>query len=159
MTTLGRLIAISMICATVAFGTAQSASPPFSISLAAPSATVKAGDVVWVKIQLTNTSHHDLSVPVNDVNGVDANYNYEVRAADGKVLEKAARQHPEIQIGSFRSRTLKPGESTAWQEERVSVIYGMTRPGRYLIQVSRPVSEKPKAGVVKSNTITITVTE
>jgi hypothetical protein len=44
-------------------------------------------------------------------------------------------------------------------DDRISGLYDLSQPGQYKIQVSRAISDNPKAGVVKSNTITVTVTE
>ncbi len=159
MTISRRLLLISLICGTAALGIAQSVQPPFTLSLTAVSPSVRAGTDVWVKIQLTNKTQHDLSAPVVDTNGVDTGYQYDVRVANGDLAAKVANAHPEIQIGSFKSRVVKPGASTGWEEVRVSKVYDMSRPGEYVIQVARPVSGKAEDGVVKSNTITVTVTE
>jgi hypothetical protein len=40
----------------------------------------------------------------------------------------------------------------------VSRLHDMSRPGQYVIQVSRYVSDNLKDGVLKSNIITVTVT-
>jgi len=52
----------------------------------------------------------------------------------------------------------RPNESTK-ENIALSDLYDLSHPGQYTIQVSRAVSDKPKDGVVKSNTITVTVTE
>ncbi len=146
-----------MICGLAAL--AQNVRAPFSIVLATANPSIKPGTDVWVKIQLTNNTRHDLSLPVMDINGVDAEYQFDVRSTDGSSVAKIVNAHPEIKIGSIKSRTVKPGESTRWEEVRASKVYDMSRPGEYVIQVSRVVSENATEGIVKSNTITITVTE
>ena len=59
--------------------------------------------------------------------------------------------------GHWIRRTLKPGES-ADSVTGVSPEYDMSRPGQNVIQLSRPISDNPDDGVVKSNKVTITVT-
>jgi hypothetical protein len=53
---------------------------------------------------------------------------------------------------------LKPGEAQAGTAT-ITRLYDLSRPGNYTIQVSQPLSDNPEDGVVKSNTITVTVTE
>jgi hypothetical protein len=156
MKTLGKLLLIGLICGTIALGTARSAQAPFSISLAATDQSVKAGADVWVKIQLTNKSQQDLSAPVMETNGVDTEYQYDVRGTNGAAPNKVPNAHPEIQIGSIKSRILKPGQSSGWQEVRVSKVYDLTHPGEYMVQVSREVPGQKE--VVKSNTVTVIIT-
>ena len=54
------------------------------------------------------------------------------------------------------TRTLKPGESVS-NITNVARWPDFSKPGEYVIQVSRHVNDDEKQGVVKSNTITITV--
>jgi hypothetical protein len=157
MKILHRCLSISLVLGAMTLATAQSAQSPFSISLATASPSVKAGTDVWMKIQLTNKTQHNLSVPIMDANGVDTEYQYDVHAMSGDPAAKAPNAHPEIQIGSIKSRIVKPGESTGWEEVRVSKVYDLSRPGEYVIQVSRQVPDQ-KDAVVKSNKVNITVT-
>ena len=58
--------------------------------------------------------------------------------------------------GSFRSVTLKPGESLD-EGTLVSRVFNMAEPGEYSVQLSRALSGDQQKGVVKSNTITVNV--
>jgi hypothetical protein len=64
--------------------------------------------------------------------------------------------HPEQIPGHFRLCNLKPGE-TITNDSRISWLFDMSRPGKYVIQVSRTIPEDDKSSVVKSNSITVTV--
>ena len=155
MKILNRLLLVSLVWGVVTLGRAQTAQSPFSIVIESEKQSFKAGSDVWIRLRLTNLTKQDLSVPVMDVNGVDAEYEYEVRGPGGTPANKVPNPHPEIQIGSSKSGVVKAGQSTAWEEIRVSKVYNMTQPGQCSIHVSRPL---PNDGVVKSNTITVTVT-
>jgi hypothetical protein len=138
-------------------GSARQVTPPFSIIISTETPVVRAGSTVSIKVRLTNTSRHDVSVTRAYFEGVDANYKQEVRDANGN-LAKRERSEPTVHLGGHWVRhTLKPGES----EDGVTAVspeYDMTRPGQYVIQLSRPISDNPDDGVVNSNKITVTVT-
>jgi hypothetical protein len=57
---------------------------------------------------------------------------------------------------------IRDGDSFAVTFERgetgISPRYDPSQPGEYVIQLSRPISDDPKNGVVKSDKLTITVT-
>jgi hypothetical protein len=63
-----------------------------------------------------------------------------------------------IIYGSDAFFTLKPNE-TLEDEVIVDKLYDLTRPGKYFIQVIRQFPEQMGEGLVRSNTIEITVTE
>jgi hypothetical protein len=141
-------------------GSAQSSHPPFSISISVEKPEVKAGSDVYIKIQMTNTSNHAVDCTRAPSNGSDRAYQYDVREVGGVPASKVARPHPEIGE-TFHSWpcVLNPGESTTMDDSLISKLYDMSRPAKYLIQVSRFISgDRKENGVVKSNTITLTVT-
>jgi hypothetical protein len=45
------------------------------------------------------------------------------------------------------------------QTQRVSSLYDMSKPGTYAIQVSGPIPASMGTGTMKSNTVTITITQ
>jgi uncharacterized cupredoxin-like copper-binding protein len=163
-----RLLAVlnvlALVAATIAIvagdGAAQSVTAkrvkqPFSITISTETPVVKAGSVLWIKIQLTNTCDHNINASGEVEQGVDMSYEQEVRDSKG-ILVKREQRKPEASIGSSHLETLKPGES-ANTGTFVSPEYDMSRPGKYLIQLSRPISENPNDGVVKSNVLEMTV--
>ena len=82
---------------------------------------------------------------------------FEVRDEHGELAAKKVFKHPELATGSPVNRYLKPGE-TLMEEQDISLLYDITKPGRYVVQVSREFSGGLYRGVVKSNKITIVVT-
>jgi hypothetical protein len=142
-----------------AFASAQVVQKPFSINISGETPVVRAGSDVYINVHLTNTSNHDLddSGSIDDMIGLDPNLLFAVRDTRGRLVPKRVYKHPELASGSPVNRTVRPGESIS-EEQRVSGLYDMSRPGQYVIQVSRRVSDNPKDGVLKSNTITVTVT-
>ncbi len=140
-----------------AVGPVRPNQAPFSVTLTTEKPVVKAGEEVWVRIQLTNKSKRDVNCTSADVGPVNLSYQYDVHDSAGNPVKKVIA-HPELIPGHFRFCNLKPGESIT-NDNRVSWLYDMTRPGKYVIQVSRVISDNEKSVVVKSNTITITVTE
>jgi hypothetical protein len=142
-----------------ASASAQPVQKPFSISISAETPVIKAGSDVWINVHLTNTSNHDLddSGSIDNMIGLDPNLLFAVRDTRGKLVPKRVYKHPELAGGSPVNRTVRAGESIS-KEQRVSRLYDMSRPGQYVIQVSRRVSDKPKDGMMKSNTITVTLT-
>lgn len=147
---------------TLALGSSAWAQPPnapFSIKLSTVKPEVKAGSDIYLRIQMTNTSNHDVDCTRVASNGSDRAYTYDVFDANGNPLEKRTRKHPEIgETFSSWPCVLKPGESTSEDDSLLSSLYDMTRPGKYSVQVSRYISgDRKENGVTKSNMITITV--
>jgi len=146
----------------------QTSQQPFTITISAEKNQVKSGDEVGIDIVMTNTSNHDIDCASYGSNALDRNYRYEVFDEQGPV-PKIKRKYPEIgETGSLSPCTIKPGGSAHADGGLISILYDFSRPGKYTIQVSRPVwgdDQRPgTAGTVqnnqadvKSNIITITV--
>lgn len=127
---------------------------PFSISICARHTEIRAGTPVEIRIRFTNTSDHEISASQFYVDGgLNSGYDYYVLDANGK----SAKKKEIVMAGSLDLASLNPGESRD-DGSLVSRAYDMTRPGKYVIQVSRRVSSNPKDGVVKSNKIVVTLT-
>jgi hypothetical protein len=144
----------------VGLGLSQQPSPaPFKIAINADSPTVVADSEVWIKVSLTNTSNHDLDDSGGYFTGIDLNPNFrfEVRDERGELVPKRTYPNPELRTGYPVNRSISPGK-TFTQEQRVSALYDMRKPGKYTIQVSRRTSENPKDGEIKSNVVTLKVT-
>jgi hypothetical protein len=137
----------------------QAVQKPFSISISAETPVVKAGSDVYINVHLTNTTNHNLddSGSIDNRIGLDPNLLFAVRDTGGKLVPKRVYKHPELTTGTPVNRTVRPGESISL-EQCVSRLYDMSRPGEYVIQVSRRLSDNPKDGLLKSNTTTVTVT-
>lgn len=154
----------SLLCIGLAasIGSAQESADartptPFSITIEPNSHQVKVGLPVDIKVRLTNTSTHDMPAGLGPwvMGGIDPMYVYICRDERGMLV---ARDYPVL--GSLgdkaTTRTLKPHMS---EEEQVTVstACNFSRPGHYEIQLSRNASAGAKDGVVKSNTIALTV--
>ena len=146
----------------------QTSQQPFTITISTDKPQVKSGDPVYIETVMTNISDHDFDCTSYGSNALDRNYRYDVTDEQGPV-PKVKRKYPEIgETGSSFPCIIKPGESAHAAGGLISVLYDFTRPGKYTIQVSRPVwGDDQRPGTVgtiqnnrpgvKSNTITITV--
>lgn len=146
----------------------QESRQPFTITISTEKPQVKSGDPIYIDVVMTNSSDHDVDCTGNGVNALDRNYQYEVIDQQGPV-PKIGRKHPEIgESGSAWPCVIKPGGTAHAAGGLISILYDFHRPGKYTIQVSRPVwgdDQRPgTAGKVEnhepkvvSNTITITV--
>ena len=141
------------------YSSAQSDAKPFSLTLATKEPTVKAGASVWVTVQLKNTSNDDIdeSGSINSMTGADPNFVFNIRDEAGKMKQKKVHKHSELASGKPFNRTIHPGE-TFEEEQDVSRLFDMSEPGKYVIQVYRRATDDGRGAVVKSNTLTITVT-
>jgi len=133
---------------------------PFTIAVAPWKDTFAVGADVWIKVTLTNTSKEELddSGNISGRTGLDPNFQYEVRDEKGGLVPKRRFDHPEIDTGSPTNRTLQPGE-TITQDQRVSALYDLSRPGKYTIHVSMPIPGTLGKSNVKSNIVTITLSK
>jgi hypothetical protein len=128
-------------------------NPPFALSISSEP-VFALGSAVEVRIRLTNTSAHEIHGSAMNVDGFAISYNYDVRDQSGNKLEqKPFDQSRRIGGPTF---TLKPGQ-TQGDSTNLSEYYDIS-PGKYTVQLSKPVSDEPRAEVVKSNKISVTVT-
>jgi hypothetical protein len=143
-----------------AAGQVQAAGLPFTLSISAEDVVVKPQADIYVNIQMTNTSKHDIdcSSSDNDMLGMDVKYHYDVRDGSGTPVPTRQLKHPELATGHFRLCTLKPGKVANSNGNLINKLYDLSQPRQYVIQVSRDVSANPADGVVKSNKVTVTVT-
>jgi hypothetical protein len=127
----------------------------------ADSSEFRAGSKVRITVMMTNTTDHVIDRSGVFFHGVDASFFYDVKDEDGKQPEKLVHLHPELDtLKPFWSSVL-PGEPSLTKTD-LSQLYKFDRPGKYFIQVSRPdldcLDKDGKPAVVKSNTITISIT-
>lgn len=149
---------------------AQTAKPPFTVTISAEvpaektgpdTYSLKAGSEVYIHVHLVNISNHNLS-PGDDADSrtnIDFYHQYDIRDSAGHLVQKKKFTHPDI--GStghgWAARILKPGGSTDVLTDRITGLYELTRPGTYTIQLSRAVTGNFKDGAVRSNKITVTL--
>lgn len=163
------LLGVSVFIGASVFAAGQTvtsvkpAKTPFSLTIGTDTPEVKTGSTPLIRIRLTNISGHVISASAmysysnRYDQGVDISYEQEICDSDGNVLKnRQSGEEPAI-TGHTVLRMLKPGESIN-DVTAVNGRYDLRRPGRYTIQLSRPISDKKEDGVVKSNKLTITVT-
>jgi hypothetical protein len=140
---------------------------PFYIVITGPQKPVKAGSEVKVEIVLKNTSDRELTVGrTNAVSQAECHYLIEVRDNQGqpapdtefgrRIMGRETKKRVILYWGDAYF-TLKPNE-TLEDEAVASKLYDLSRPGKYIVQVSRVVPKELGGGVVKSNPVTVTVT-
>jgi hypothetical protein len=169
-------IPLMRLLLALVFSTAagQTAQAPFSIDVSGPK-TVKAGVPFYIKIVLTNTSDHSLDFKSHDPEEFD--YSTEVFKSNGQsddyttygYLMATGKCDPKYgavngvascarESGAPIPVTLQAGGKYI---TRIFVTdqFHLSKPGDYLIRVSRSTVGNPGQRIlVKSNTITVTVT-
>jgi hypothetical protein len=135
-------------------------NPPLSISVRAVQPFYKVGNDVSIEIRLTNNLSHDLNTSANisDLTGVDPNYAFDVRDKSGKPVPLRSYKNREFATGRAIFDVLKSGE-TVTRIQTISRVFDLSQPGEYTVQVGRRSTDNPKERLMKSNTITVTVTQ
>ena len=148
------------ICTVPALAQQQPGKPPFTIVLVTPRPTVTLGSEVWITIRRTNTSDKDVnaSAYIDKSTNLDLNYVLELRNSGGRPLPQVADKSPVGRFLDAQFGTLKPGETIS-NDINLLRLFDLKQPGKYTLQVSRRVPEALGGGVVKSNIITITITD
>jgi hypothetical protein len=131
---------------------------------------VKAGRPVYIIVQFTNKTDHDLEFG-RVLSGADCKI--DVRDVQGKLpretgfgyIHNGHVVHPEEDLSRFSLNDLtdndiwasvKAGQTTKWGIDAAR-FYVMKQPEKYAIRVERQDPEDPKV-ILKSNTVTVTVT-
>jgi hypothetical protein len=146
---------------------AQAAQRSFNFGISAASTDVKAGAPVIVKVQLKNTSDHDLSwmsLPGGNVHGEVVGFRPIVKDAQGKeppltkwgrqVFGRTAKGEPGLVLNAVGLVAVHPGDVMK-TEIHLNEIYDLSAPGKYSVQV-RYFDDENK-DEVRSNAITVTV--
>jgi hypothetical protein len=161
---------LSALCMAELSSAAQVGNPPFTAVISVENAAsqigpdryaVQAASDVFIKVHLTNISHHNLSLGYDKDSrtNVDFMHRYEVRDSHGNPARKRKIDHPEIgsTFHGWPARTLKPGASTDITGDDITRLFDLSQLKQYTVQLSRAVSDYPNDGMVKSNTITVAV--
>jgi hypothetical protein len=175
---LARVILCSAFLTGSWFLPAHGAEPPFTIMLSAEHDTVKAGDDVWIKMIVTNSSDQIIHITHNapvceyevqvrdapDHMAPETDYGLQVKnrhkpTATGFVMRGGKVFLPPCMKGNERTGVLAPGKSDDATVLAVSELYDLSRPGQYTIQLRRGIPKDLGGGVVQSNIITVTVTK
>jgi hypothetical protein len=131
----------------------------FTIAISATTPNVKAGSDVWVIVKITNHSSDELdeSGSISGMTGLDPNLAFDVRDTRGNLIAKRVYEHPELATGHPVNRAIE-SEETLTEQQNISLLYDISQPGSYVVQVSRSQPHGPTSRVVKSNKVTIVVT-
>jgi hypothetical protein len=132
-------------------------TPPFSMVIEGPSA-ISSGSELRLRVSVTNETDHSLLM------GRDFLPDIDIRDSEGKQLPR--REEPKVSPRSPADIEISGGSSlfgvdpgrTHQEEVIVSISkgYDLSRPGKYTIQVHRFLRHGDP--IIKSNTITVTVT-
>jgi hypothetical protein len=154
-----RNIIVLLMLGSALAGISASQSPatdaPLSITIEAQKDAITVGSPAEFKVRLKNNSPRDINASSTWINGVNVAYGYDVRGSDGKPVR--VKQTTDPVRGHVKLYTLRPGEEK-WEDIELPSEY-FTRPGEYVIQFSRNVSNNPTEGHAKSNKVTLTVTQ
>jgi hypothetical protein len=127
---------------------------PFSITITALNAEIKVGEEAFLKIRLKNESQEDIQGGgVFRAEGLDTSYRYDCHNDPGISVMKeivmvgSAHEAPILKLGESHEETIPLGRACDF-----------SKPGAYVIQLSRSDIADPKHHAIKSNEITITVT-
>jgi hypothetical protein len=141
-------------------------SPSFTLSIRGgdvdgPRYEFRVGSMVVITISMTNIASHDIDYSSHFLHGLIGNYNYLVWDEDGEPAEKKSFGDPGHGTSSQYWSGISPSETKTYAAE-LDLLYKFDRPGKYTVQVSRPdndyLDENGKPVLIKSNTITITIT-
>jgi len=152
----------SAVVAASSFG--QTEKPPFTLTIKANKPTEVAGSQVFVWVNMTNISDRPVDCTEVEEDGTLVSYDYDVRDENAKPVDLWDKSLPYSGRGhtgkTWDKCSLGPGESRNI-ELIVSFRYDFSKPGKYVVQISRRASLDSKGfrtgEWVKSNAITITV--
>lgn len=148
-------IPMLMLAGAVATASAQTAAP-FTLRISGPG-TVAVGQPVRVRVLLQNTSDQPIGVMEPNAILIDGSL-LSIQGPSGQELP----QKEGIRTFSGGTMSIGPGEVSD-DVLRVDSFYDLSRPGRYTLQLKRPIAEDRsrldslKAGFISSNVITLTV--
>jgi hypothetical protein len=132
----------------------------FSLTIRPVHDVATAGSQIRLQVVLTNTSDHDIGILKS---APESDYIVDVRDSRGNVAPdtdfgRKQKDPATVKVSvATPMYSLKPGESLR-DEIQIERLYKISSLGRYNIQVSRIVPEEMGSGVVKSNTVNVTVT-
>ena len=159
--TTSRICTLLVFVAALGQSAAQEQSgQPFTINISALKPAFKLGARIELKVRKTNISNHDISGSVSYAGGTIVGYQCDLRDSTGAPVQKKERVNPSgppipTEL-SARILILKSNESVEYNTFACKA-FDISQPGEYTVQLSEPISGNPDDGVVKSNTITITV--
>lgn len=141
------------------FSDAQT-SQPFTLEIAAVHETLHKGEPVEIDIKTTNTTSEDIKLSKSNP---AMEYEFDVRDAQGRPAAETAllkrikdTSHPFV-IYRLTKEILKPHQSST-ERVNMSDYFDLSVPNTYSIGINRQLPKPLGAGIVKSNTVVITIT-
>ncbi len=143
---------------------------PFSVNISTPQQVVKAGSQIRLDIQTRNLTQHAMMWEVVMSPGPghaeflfqpvvhDPQGNLALTKLEERSLKGLLREGEDLSTNGSTIPVPLPAGETANNLMLLSDIYDLSRPGDYTVMIERSVQAGASAAVVKSNTITITVT-
>ena len=153
-------MALFLGCSLLLMGSGVAHSSPVRVTLTAPETEVKAGSEVSVEVTLTNISNRIVTL---ELTSPFCDYDVEVResagnlAPDTEVKKATDCAHREM-TGRHIIVQLRPHESEK-ESIPVSAFSDMSMPGKYTVTVTWKAPKELGNLAVKSNAVTVTVTE
>jgi len=157
---------LAITTGSVSAQTRTTKTSPYTLRIHAEKDTYKSGDGILVIVDKTNVSGKTQNLSQSGTPG--SWYRMDVRSESGpaeqtedlKEILHPAAVGPLVDVNNATiAYSLKPGQ-TAHQNIPLTMYFVMTRPGKYKVTLSEGTDPgQPDNVEVKSNTITITVTE
>jgi hypothetical protein len=154
-----------LVTTTLNLVPSRSAQRPFSLTISTEHDRVKVGSEVLVQITLTNTSDQEIALgkAPGNLPQAESEYLVEVHDSRGQTAPdtdygRKIKQNKIVVSFSRVSATVGPGESLK-DGVILTKLYDLSRPGKYSVQLLRKVPPQLGDGLIKSNKVTITVTE
>ncbi len=151
-------VLIVIVCHVVLVAQTDSIAP-FSLSLSIASDHIKSGADIHLKLTTTNTFKEPITLSKSNPS---MEYEFDVRDAQNQPVSKTkyfkdlSDQTKPIVIRRLLKQMLKVGES-ADEEILISQYFELSQPGNYSIVIARRIPESLGNGIVKSNTLVVTV--
>ena len=155
------IMAICFVCLLLSLGNEFAhAAPPVLLTLAAPQPEIKKGSEVRVEVTITNNSNRPITL---EITSPLCDYEVEVRDGGGNLapdtdIKKTTDCANRTATGMNVIAQLRPHES---QKDTIPITLfsDMSKPGKYSVQVTWKGPKEIGNVAVKSNKITVTVTE
>lgn len=156
------LLNVSLVCRCQSPATNQVSQPAFSIALTALHDVVKTREEIRVRAVVTNISKNEIALGRSSDDRGEFEFTIEIHDSQGKTPSlteygKTLKGEGEVPLilPYGGDSHLHPGESFR-SEIVVTKIYDLKQPDDYTVQLQR--KDIPSEKIVKSNSITVTVT-
>jgi hypothetical protein len=126
-------------------------SSPISLKIALVGESPKVGSEIRLRVTLTNVTQHQITVAAG---WTEQLYKVDLRDNSGKPVPKKEY----YEFGSFSNVDVAPS-GTREDDLELSHMYQLTRPGTYVVQVTRKSGHEPGLGTenAKSNVLVLNI--